>query len=131
MVVKKRKRSVFLDISNSFRIATKIHDLKPLWNDEKLYQEARRLVVAQLQNIVYREFLPAILGPSTVPTGLNSAHDASEDATVLNVFATAAYRFGHSLISKSLHMPGATSTYDLAENFFEIKYIKLGDDQTW
>ena len=94
----------------------------PSWNDEKIYQETRRIVVAELQNIVFREFLPAILGADTVPVEVNSAYDSSQDATVLNVFATAAYRFGHTLISKSLHMPGGPSTYDLAENFFNIKY---------
>ena len=105
-----------------FKIAEKIHELTPSWNDEKIYQETRRIVVAELQNIVFREFLPAILGADTVPVEVNSAYDSSQDATVLNVFATAAYRFGHTLISKSLHMPGGPSTYDLAENFFNIKY---------
>ncbi len=84
--------------------------------------------MAQLQNIVFREFLPAILGTNTVPVGINSAYDNTRDATVLNVFATAAYRFGHTLISKSLHMPGGGSTYDLAGNFFDIKYVVKSND---
>ena len=77
--------------------------------------------MAELQNIVFREFLPAILGGNSVPLLVNSAYDDNRDATVLNVFATAAYRFGHTLISDSLHMPVGTSTYDLADNFFNIK----------
>ena len=84
--------------------------------------------MAQLQNIVFREFLPAILGTNTVPVGVNSAYDTTRDATVLNVFATAAYRFGHTLISKSVHMPGGGSTYDLADNFFNIKYVVKSND---
>merc|ERR1712126_806194 len=102
--------------------ATEINSLFS-WNDEKIYQEARRIVVAELQNIVYNEFLPIVLGSDTVPHGLNSAYDDNEDASVHNVFATAAYRFGHSLITQMLNMPSSGDTYDLEENFFDINEI--------
>ena len=102
------------------RVAAEIESLFS-WNDEKIYQEARRIVVAELQNIVYNEFLPIVLGSDTVPHGLNSAYDDNKDASVHNVFATAAYRFGHSLITQMLNMPSSGDTYDLEENFFDIK----------
>ena len=89
------------DRKSHSRIAAQIKTLYPLWNDEKIYQEARRLVVAELQNIVYNEFLPVVLGTNSVPHGLNSVYDPNKEATVLNVFATAAYRFGHSLITRT------------------------------
>lgn len=44
------------------RIAEKLGQLNPHWNDEKLFQESRRIVVAEMQKITYSEWLPAVLG---------------------------------------------------------------------
>ena len=44
------------------RIAKTLATLNPTWNSETVFQEARRIVIAQYQHITYNEFLPTLLG---------------------------------------------------------------------
>ncbi len=67
-------------------------------SDEEIYQMARRIVGAQMQIITYNEFLPVLLGPDAVESS-SSGYDSSIDAGITNIFSTAAYRFGHSVLS--------------------------------
>ncbi|KAK2704787.1 hypothetical protein QYM36_016995 [Artemia franciscana] len=88
------------------RIATSLQQLNPLWSDEQLYQESRRIVAAEIQHITYNEWLPNIVGQKFMKAyslwprrnGYFLQYDEKIDARINNEFSTAAFRFGHSLL---------------------------------
>jgi len=118
------------------RIASRFQKDHPDWSDERLYQEARRVNVAQYQHIVYNEFLPVILGANfmnlyglnPLSSGYSFDYDDNFDPRINNEFATAAYRFGHSLIPKNfLEMDRSRKVkkvMNLKEVFFQPKEMK-------
>ena len=69
-------------------------------DDEQLYQQARKQVIAQLQHITFNEFLPALLGVDAIEQ--YSGYDATVDPSIANEFSTAAYRFGHTMLTAEL-----------------------------
>ncbi|KAL7633336.1 UNVERIFIED_CONTAM: hypothetical protein RMT77_016442 [Armadillidium vulgare] len=88
----------------------------PEYSDETLFQEGRRIVGAVFQQITYGEFLPIILGnasmtknclsPQSPSSDFYDVHyDKDIDATANNVFAAAAFRFGHSLVKDIFTLP--------------------------
>ena len=54
------------------RIVGLIKENYPDMVEEELFQQARRLVIAEIQNIVYGEYLPLILGDTTLKTNKSS-----------------------------------------------------------
>ena len=91
------------------RIAKKLFKRNPNLSDEKLYQEARRINIAQQQYIIYKEYLPSVLGEEfakeigvyPIDEGYNSIkpEDRTDiDGRPTNEFVTAGFRFGHSMV---------------------------------
>ena len=89
---------------------------------DEIYQRARAMVAAEMQAITYNEFLPALLGRR--PLSRYRGYDPDVDAGIANVFAGAAYRFGHSMLSGELQRLDAdreeiaAGHLSLAEAFF-------------
>ncbi|XP_029846026.3 peroxidasin homolog [Ixodes scapularis] len=85
------------------RLAELLHDVNPHWDGERLYQETRKIVGAQMQHITYSHWLPKILGPvGMAAMGPYRGYDSETNPSIVNVFATAALRFGHFLINPVL-----------------------------
>ncbi|KAK1154167.1 myeloperoxidase-like [Acipenser oxyrinchus oxyrinchus] len=82
------------------RLARRLKKLNPHWNGEILFQEARKIMGAYHQILIYGEYLPRIVGREAVDTYLKtySGYDESVDPGVANVFSTAAFRFAHLTI---------------------------------
>lgn len=108
------------------RVADELARINPTWNDETIYQESRRIVGAQLQHITYREFLPIVLGDEAMNehdlkplfSGYKKRSDnpdeLTNDPTIANHFAAAAFRFAHTLLPGLIKMTDAkkgTSSY--------------------
>ncbi|KAH9363572.1 hypothetical protein HPB48_013779 [Haemaphysalis longicornis] len=88
------------------RIAGNLCAINPHWDDERAFQVTRRIVESRYQNVVFNEWLPEITGPEvTKRYGLRprssgyTKYDPQVDPTMVNEFAAAALRFGHSDIN--------------------------------
>lgn len=80
--------------------AERIAENNPGFSGEEIFQRARRMVIAQMQVITYREFLPLILGDDALSE--YNGYQSDVNANISNEFSTAAYRFGHTLLSPQI-----------------------------
>ncbi len=82
------------------RLAEKITQKNADLSGDEVYEQARRIVAAQMQVITYQEFLPVLLGRNALSR--YRGYKPEVDATISNEFSTAAYRLGHSLLSPKI-----------------------------
>ncbi len=112
------------------RLAAQLADLNPHWNDEQIFQEARRIVGAQIQHITYNEFLPVVLGKETMDKynlsplrmGFFSGYDINTNPGTANAVSTAALRFITSLLPSILNYYEASGVKVKVEHFSESFY---------
>jgi peroxidase len=109
-----------LFMRNHNRLAGELHALHPAWTDEQLYQEARKLNIAESEIITFTGFLPSILGPDALPayTGYNDDINPG----ISTEFSTVGFRFGHSLLSNAIgrHQNNGTNIADGNPNGADI-----------
>lgn len=86
------------------RLATALKEINFHWDGETLYQEARKIVGAEMQLITWQHWLPIVVGPEGMrQLGPYPGYDPTVEVSISNEFATAALRFGHTLINPILH----------------------------
>ncbi|XP_040075497.2 chorion peroxidase-like [Ixodes scapularis] len=118
------------------RLAKELRRLHPHWEPEIVFQEARRILIAQHQHMIYSEFIPMMLGPlhsaalglssgmELHPTGVwRSKYEPKRDPRIMVEFTTAAYRFGHGLIDdfSLVDHHGGVAPYSLSDRFFNVQ----------
>lgn len=109
------------------RLAGQLHRINNFWTDEQLYQEARRILIAKLQHVIFNEWLPVVLGCETMAkhglmprkSGYEENYDDSCDPSISQEMSTAAFRFGHTLIRS--HFPRMNELYNNMSDPVAIK----------
>ncbi len=87
------------------RVAASIAGSDPSLTGDQIFERARFRVGALMQVITYKEFLPILLGPDALEPYAGYRPDVNPGLG--NVFSTAVYRMGHSLLSSRLLRLGA------------------------
>src|SRR5579871_1862609 len=93
-----------LFVRNHNLIASELQAQHPTWTDEQLYQEARKINIAEYQTITYNAYLPDLLGISAMPA--YKGYNPITNPSVATEFSTVAFRFGHSLLSGEIERQG-------------------------
>merc|ERR1711872_1113977 len=78
------------------RIANELSSVNRNWSDEQLFQEARKILIAKYQHILYNEWLPIVLGKqymnlfglTPLSRDYSRDYDPSIDPRITNEFAT-------------------------------------------
>jgi peroxidase len=74
--------------------------VNPLWNDEKLFQEARRINIALLQRLI----LGGTIIEAAFRKRINGNYSANNDPSASIEFTTSAYRFLHYYMNTNMKM---------------------------
>ena len=93
-------------------VADQLAALNPTGHDGKTFFETREIIIAQLQHVTYNEYLPVLLGKELMDAagltllqdGYYDGYDQTVDASIANVFASAAYRMGHATMKGTVKL---------------------------
>lgn len=112
------------------RFAHMLRYMRPMYSDEEVFQRARHINVAIMQKIMYSDWLPILLGPETIkrkglkvgPGVPRPEYSSFVDPTIPSSFGAAVFRFGHTLIPRSL--PFGNTRVLLRDLFFRPMKLK-------
>ncbi|CAD6199066.1 unnamed protein product [Caenorhabditis auriculariae] len=88
----------FLRLHNN--IAARLQNMNRHWNQDRIFQESRKIVGSVVQSITYQEFLPTMIGPffQRLVTPYDG-YKPNVNPSIINEFASGAYRL-HGLIQE-------------------------------
>jgi peroxidase len=109
-------QSLFVRSHNE--IADKLAVVNPGWDEERLFQEARRANIAVYQRLLYKEWLPLLIGEEAARRLDNIVFNPDTDASTLNEFSNAAFRFMHSFLP---------SEFELRDKVMKVKRVSTSD----
>lgn len=100
-------------------------------DDDWLFDSARRINQAQFQSVVYNEFLPLMTGKTLPKCPLQAkkiqCFDQKVRPGISDLFATAAFRVGHTMVGNKVHRIGKfknkMAPLELKEAFFPERYL--------
>ncbi|HHB78623.1 MAG TPA: T9SS type A sorting domain-containing protein [Saprospiraceae bacterium] len=78
------------------RLADSIALEYPQWNDEKIYQKARRLVIGLMEHIAYDEWLPEV----GIFLPAYQGYNPDVNPNMSNLFSVASFRIGHTIVGE-------------------------------
>lgn len=92
------------------RVARGLAYFNSHWNDELIFIESKKIVMAYIQHITYNEWLPALLGVNytkknglgLLDVGYSNTYNENADPSVSNSFATAILPFANSMLTDTI-----------------------------
>ncbi len=107
--------------------ADRLAETHPGWDDQQLFDGARQIVEYEIQSITYDEWLPHLVGDAVGP---DTGHDPDVSGQMSVEFSTAAFRFGHTLVSSNIDriddQGEDAGSMGLMESFFNHSPVEEG-----
>lgn len=117
------------------RLVEKLRDVNPRWSNNTLFEEAKRITIAQLQHITYYEFIPNVIGHAMMNEwnlnplkhGYYSGYSSSnQPGTMQSVYATVLPLLPAIIFDKyNQNNLGDTENYSLPKKNIEM-LLNLG-----
>lgn len=135
--------TIFIRLHN--KIAMQLSLVNPNCNDERLFQETRKIMIGIYQHIIFKQWLPVLVGPkfyqdfglAPLETGFFMGYDKNVRPNLYNELPTAAFRFGHTLVKEemskakksfALYDSGRTDAFIFSSNSYFKDGTKTSED---
>lgn len=110
-----------LFVRNHNNLADKLAIINRHWDEERIFQEARKINIAIYQKIIYDEWLPLFLGTNSTKRFESIEYDPNSEGSTANEFSSGAFRFMHSFLNNE---------FELHDESMKVKSLNLSDTIT-